>query len=84
MTEKEMIERRIYLKKQLIDLLKIEINGLEAELLRRDERKKLSEFCQECKDEFGHADNCVGCEHSSQGRLSNTEKKRQYQAREKQ
>ena len=63
MTEKEVIERRIYLKKQLIDLLKIEINGLEAELLRRDEREKLSEFCQECKDEFGHADNCVGCEH---------------------
>jgi len=23
----------------------------------------LPEFCQDCKDEFGHPDNCIGCDH---------------------
>lgn len=25
----------------------------------------LSEFCQDCKEEFGHPDNCIGCDHAS-------------------
>jgi len=27
-------------------------------------RAKLSKFCQDCKDEFGHPDNCIGCDHA--------------------
>ena len=26
--------------------------------------RKLSERCQDCKEEFGHPDNCVECPHS--------------------
>jgi len=26
--------------------------------------RKLSEHCQDCKEEFGHPDNCIGCDHA--------------------
>ena len=31
----------------------------------KNDMQKLSEHCQDCKEEFGHPDNCIGCDGSN-------------------
>jgi hypothetical protein len=45
----------------LLDSQAAEIEKLKAQLEKYEPKEILSEQCKDCKSEFGHPDNCIGC-----------------------